>query len=348
MPESLTLRTLQLPVSGNEAGVAAGLTGNGDAGLDFQAVLAQQLGGSASEAITFGRSDAAADSDTAEQEADDRHAIAADPAALALQVAVPHVSAPSAGAANPARAVRTAPADGAVESAVIEEAPNGRSAGALPSGTESTLARAADVARHDSRFTWELGGERQSGDRRSGEVPATASPQAELSLHNALERKPESFAPPAQAAAAHPLDEPVAFGRRAFANDLGERVLWMASNNRQVAELRVDPPHLGPVEVRLSIEGEQASVTLIAAHAGVREALQSSIPRLQDMIHAIGLELGNVTVGGETHPGHQEQTGDRSQRHGPERHEAEHPLAASGPRAWAPRHAGVGLVDTYA
>jgi len=344
MPESLSLRTLQLPSAGHEASLTAVLPGSGDAGLDFQAVLARQLGGPSAESALSGGVDVAAEGDPVQQETDDPLVAAADSAALALHGAVPQVPVAPFGHAIGGRDVRAASAGSAAERSVVEEASDARSAGPLPIGAQDTLEGAADIAGHDGRFAGELGGERESG-----EMPATAAVRTEFPLHNVLERKAEFAASPAaQVSAAHPLDEPVAFGRRGFANDLGERVLWMASNNRQVAELRVDPPHLGPVEVRLSIEGEQASVTLIAAHAGVREALQSSIPRLQDMIHAIGLELGNVTVGGETHAGHQEQAGDRSQRQGPARSESEQALAGSASRTWSPRTVGIGLVDTYA
>jgi flagellar hook-length control protein FliK len=121
----------------------------------------------------------------------------------------------------------------------------------------------------------------------------------------------------------------------------------MASNNRQVAELRVDPPQLGPVEVRLSINGEQASLSLVSANAGVREALQASIPRLQDMIQSIGLELGSVTVGSESFSRQQEQA-----EHQPGPYRQEH--AADSPAvleavAWPSRPVmGRGLVDIFA
>src|SRR5690606_12528294 len=49
---------------------------------------------------------------------------------------------------------------------------------------------------------------------------------------------------------------------------MSSRVVWMAREGVQHAELRLTPAHLGPVEVRLSLQNEQASVTLTAANAG--------------------------------------------------------------------------------
>jgi len=161
-----------------------------------------------------------------------------------------------------------------------------------------------------------------------------------------MERRAEVSAQHASKAVA-PLDQPVSMARHSFSSDLGDRVLWMASNNRQVAELRVDPPQLGPVEVRLSINGEQASLSLVSANAGVREALQASIPRLQDMIQSIGLELGSVSVGSESFSRQQEQA-----EHQPGRYPQEPAADASAahePVAWPSGPVvGRGLVDIFA
>jgi flagellar hook-length control protein FliK len=73
----------------------------------------------------------------------------------------------------------------------------------------------------------------------------------------------------------------------------------MATNNHQVAELRLDPPQLGPVEVRLSIANDQASLSFASPHAAVRDAIQASLPRLQDMLQGLGINLGSVSVGAE-------------------------------------------------
>ncbi len=77
---------------------------------------------------------------------------------------------------------------------------------------------------------------------------------------------------------------------------LSNRVLWMVSQNVQVAELRVNPPQLGPVEVRISVEGDQTNVSLIAQHSLVREVMESAIPRLRDMLAESGLNLNNIDV----------------------------------------------------
>ena len=71
----------------------------------------------------------------------------------------------------------------------------------------------------------------------------------------------------------------------------------MASHDHQTAELRLNPPELGPVEMRLTLSSDQASLTILSPHAAVRDAMQSSLPRLQDMLQSVGVNLGSVFVG---------------------------------------------------
>lgn len=77
---------------------------------------------------------------------------------------------------------------------------------------------------------------------------------------------------------------------------LGSRVQWMANQNVQLAEIRLNPPHLGPLEVRLQVEGERTNVQFIAPQAATREAVESALPRLREMFQESGMQLGDVTV----------------------------------------------------
>src|SRR5581483_8959974 len=95
----------------------------------------------------------------------------------------------------------------------------------------------------------------------------------------------------------NPLDSPIVFQRHSLPDELGGRVTWMVAHGQQQAELRLDPPNLGPVEVRLSMSGDQATLSLMASHPGVRDALQASVPRLHEMMQAVGVNLEQVHVG---------------------------------------------------
>lgn len=88
----------------------------------------------------------------------------------------------------------------------------------------------------------------------------------------------------------------------AWARVMSSRVVWMAREGVQQAELRLNPAHLGPVEVRLSMQNEQTSVTFIASNAAARDALEQALPRLRESFNENGLALNHAEVS------HQEQS----------------------------------------
>ena len=89
---------------------------------------------------------------------------------------------------------------------------------------------------------------------------------------------------------------------------VGDRVMWLVNQRLQGAEIRLNPPELGPIEVRINMQGDQAQVSFSAQHASVREALEAAIPRLRDMFGSAGLDLGDVNVSrhssGQPNAGH--------------------------------------------
>ena len=89
---------------------------------------------------------------------------------------------------------------------------------------------------------------------------------------------------------------PLPFAQPGWEQGLGNRVMWMVNQQVQTAELRMNPAHLGPLEVRISIRDDQASIQFVSAHAQVRDALQAAIPHLREMLSDSGLNLSNVNI----------------------------------------------------
>lgn len=77
---------------------------------------------------------------------------------------------------------------------------------------------------------------------------------------------------------------------------LGERVLWAANQKFQGAEIKLNPAHLGPVEVRVQLHNDQAQISFTAQHATTRDALEAALPRLREMFSASGYNLVDVNV----------------------------------------------------
>jgi flagellar hook-length control protein FliK len=98
---------------------------------------------------------------------------------------------------------------------------------------------------------------------------------------------------------AHPLgqslDQPL--GQPGWGRELGSRMLWLAKDNQQYAELRLNPPHLGPLEVRISLQQDQgANISFLSNHAAVRGAIESALPQLREMFADGGFTLLDVNI----------------------------------------------------
>src|SRR5690606_14709304 len=79
--------------------------------------------------------------------------------------------------------------------------------------------------------------------------------------------------------------------------ELGQRVVLMVEQGVRDARLKVHPEHLGPIEIRVRLEGDSAQVTFHSAHAAVRDALADAVPRLREMLGGAGLDLAHVDIG---------------------------------------------------
>ena len=79
---------------------------------------------------------------------------------------------------------------------------------------------------------------------------------------------------------------------------LGQRVVFMANNQLQQAQITLNPERLGPVQVKLHMDKEQqVHVTMTAQHGTTREAMENALPRLREMLEQSGINLGSVDVG---------------------------------------------------
>ena len=88
---------------------------------------------------------------------------------------------------------------------------------------------------------------------------------------------------------------------------VGERITWMIGNRLQSAQLRITPAHLGPIEIKLSIENNMAQVSFVSNHQVVRDALEQAAPRLKEMLEEQNLDLVNVDIGKGNNSGTDEE-----------------------------------------
>lgn len=134
--------------------------------------------------------------------------------------------------------------------------------------------------------------------------------------------------------------------------EVGQRVVWMARNNVQEAQLSVNPPHLGPIEITLSLKDDAATARFFSPHAEVREILEQALPRLREMLAGAGVQLGQSDVGAQSQQAFQQFSGRHNgagngQPSFSEEHPSLHGLNAVKQTAAVRTLIGNGLVDTF-
>ncbi|MEM7503086.1 MAG: flagellar hook-length control protein FliK [Pseudomonadota bacterium] len=147
---------------------------------------------------------------------------------------------------------------------------------------------------------------------------------------------------PAQVMTGMTIAVPVQDG--AWSDALSQRVTLLAGSQQSMAEIRLTPAELGPIRVSVAMDDGAANVTFTAQHSVTREAIESALPRLRELLTENGLSLGHASVS------------DQSTEHGQEPERTERETVAdvgdvSDDEARAPvqtARAALGLIDTFA
>lgn len=90
------------------------------------------------------------------------------------------------------------------------------------------------------------------------------------------------------------LQHPVS--QKGWDQAMGSRVVWMARQNIPQVQLQLNPRELGPIEIKLSLSQDQATVNFSAHHPATREALEAAMPRLREMLGEQGFNLAHSDV----------------------------------------------------
>ncbi|MDR0242500.1 MAG: flagellar hook-length control protein FliK [Burkholderia sp.] len=200
------------------------------------------------------------------------------------------------------------------------------------SGAQHALAAASDATDPAASATLAAG------------ATAAAAAQANLQLSPA--------ASAIAAANAHVLAPHV--GTADWTDALSQKVVFLSNAHQQSAELTLNPPDLGPLQVVLRVADNHAHALFVSQHAQVREAVEAALPKLREAMEAGGLGLGSTTVsdgGFASQQQNPQQTfaGGQSSRRGnggSSAVDAPADVAQSAPAAASVSRAG--LVDTFA
>jgi len=93
---------------------------------------------------------------------------------------------------------------------------------------------------------------------------------------------------------------PVNINNQNWAQQMTQQVSYMIKGGFQQAAIKLNPAHLGPMEIKLAINDDQATVNFVAQHAPVRDVLDAALPRLKDMFEQQGLNLADADVSAQS------------------------------------------------
>ena len=94
-----------------------------------------------------------------------------------------------------------------------------------------------------------------------------------------------------------PVNQPLAMHQSGWSEEVVNRVMYLSSANLKSADIQLEPAELGRLDIRVNIAADQsAQVNFVSGHAGVREALDSQMHRLREMLAQQGMGQVDVNV----------------------------------------------------
>ena len=142
-----------------------------------------------------------------------------------------------------------------------------------------------------------------------------------------------------------------------WGQDLGRHLVNLTRDLQQAshtAELRLDPPELGPLRVTITLSDGVAQASFVSSHAAVRQALEAALPQLHQALAQAGISLSQTNVGDQ---GQEAQFANAQQDDSGQRDGSRRPDSAQGEGGRettaatvmpGPRRAPDALVDTFA
>ena len=81
-----------------------------------------------------------------------------------------------------------------------------------------------------------------------------------------------------------------------FSPVMKQQLVTMVSRGTLHAEIRLDPPELGPLVVRIQVQGDQTQVQFHVVQPQTRDIVEQALPRLREMLAEQGLQLTDSQV----------------------------------------------------
>jgi len=107
--------------------------------------------------------------------------------------------------------------------------------------------------------------------------------------------------------------ETISIFRRDFADAVKDKVMLMISQKLQQFDITLDPPELGNMQVRVNLQGEQATVNFVVQNQQAKESLEQNMHKLKDMLAEQGVDVGDANVEQQSQQSDKEEAAGDSQ-----------------------------------
>ena len=90
--------------------------------------------------------------------------------------------------------------------------------------------------------------------------------------------------------------ETISIFRKDFADAVKDKVMVIISQKLQQFEITLDPPEFGNMQVRVNMQGEQATVNFIVQNQQAKEVFEQNMHKLKDLLAEQGVDVGDANV----------------------------------------------------
>ncbi|PSW80579.1 flagellar hook-length control protein FliK [Photobacterium angustum] len=92
------------------------------------------------------------------------------------------------------------------------------------------------------------------------------------------------------------VQSPLLLTKEQAGEQVSERINMMMAKNLKQIDIRLDPPELGKIQIKLALNQDQASVQFTVNNSQTRDMVEQAMPRLREMMQQQGLQLAQGSV----------------------------------------------------
>ncbi|GEM74336.1 flagellar hook-length control protein FliK [Vibrio sagamiensis] len=96
--------------------------------------------------------------------------------------------------------------------------------------------------------------------------------------------------------AAGQVQSPLLMTKEMAEDQVSEKIQMMMSKNLKNLDIRLDPPELGRMQIRMAMNNDLANVHFTVSNPQARELIEQTLPRLREMFAQQGMQLADSSV----------------------------------------------------